>query len=500
MGTVLELRLPPSPPGDWTLAERNQLYDICDRLGAAPGREIVFGVTDNGDPWCVVLDDGGEVLLHVARIEGRFVVHSAPENALAEAGDLRTAISGLPFADTPTPRQSTVVSLHGEVLAPHILVALAAGEYQPTSIPLDPPPPASTAEPARFMTASVATAAPFLDQEPLLEAPENSRAAEAQDPPSPPELATAASVRDEITLVEADAPAAPAPVLVLPQVAEVELTTATSPASPAPETPPPEASRIDVAGGETLSGGAGADTLIGGDGDDLLDGRGAGEGEIDLLDGGAGDDQIVMGPQVVAIGGDGDDVFLVADASLDPSLLRALGIIVDFFESRDDRLEFTSGEHVRVVGMSPGSDVLASVRNIQGLENAPVIAGARLALDFNGDGQADGFILLGAARPPAGPRPAKGEAHPGAPGLDWLWRPNVPQIEPDALARVIANPNLVGLESGPFGPYGAGNVLTAGQIGPSLFGDYPEWSLPEPGMAGHLRLEDLAPAQPDPWT
>ncbi len=69
-------------------------------------------------------------------------------------------------------------------------------------------------------------------------------------------------------------------------------------------------------GDDVLFGGSGLDVLIGGDGDDLLWGGGFGNTGIavpdqtrDDLDGGAGNDSILIGNLDTALGGAGDDVF-----------------------------------------------------------------------------------------------------------------------------------------------------------------------------------------------
>lgn len=71
----------------------------------------------------------------------------------------------------------------------------------------------------------------------------------------------------------------------------------------------------DAPGDDVLSGGAGDDRLFGGQGDDTLTG-GAGS---DLLDGGAGDDTLNVGAGDTALGGDGDDTFVIDSGALDGS-------------------------------------------------------------------------------------------------------------------------------------------------------------------------------------
>lgn len=79
---------------DWTAEERDRLDELERRFAEAGLKvEVVFGTTEDGDPWCVVKDDNEEILLHVARIGGTFVVHYALDDALAEGADLPAMLS-----------------------------------------------------------------------------------------------------------------------------------------------------------------------------------------------------------------------------------------------------------------------------------------------------------------------------------------------------------------------------------------------------------------------
>ncbi len=91
MGQVLELKQKIS--ADWTVVERLQLDTLVSCLPARLAQEVEFGVSDSGDPWCAVLNEDGEVVLHVARIDGRFYVHSTIEPFVAESRDLPTAVA-----------------------------------------------------------------------------------------------------------------------------------------------------------------------------------------------------------------------------------------------------------------------------------------------------------------------------------------------------------------------------------------------------------------------
>jgi hypothetical protein len=59
---------------DWTASERQhiaQLETLCKR---DRGWELEYGRTDRGDPWCVIHDLRRDALVHIARIDGRYVV------------------------------------------------------------------------------------------------------------------------------------------------------------------------------------------------------------------------------------------------------------------------------------------------------------------------------------------------------------------------------------------------------------------------------------------
>jgi len=103
-------------------------------------------------------------------------------------------------------------------------------------------------------------------------------------------------------------------------------------------------------GNDSLSGGDGADSILGGAGDDTLTG-GAG---ADHLDGGAGDDLLRVGSGDTAIGGAGDDYFLI-----DPTALSGGTITIDGWETEEDgpgdRLDFNGQLSGRVTYTAKGT-------------------------------------------------------------------------------------------------------------------------------------------------
>jgi Ca2+-binding RTX toxin-like protein len=104
------------------------------------------------------------------------------------------------------------------------------------------------------------------------------------------------------------------------------------------------ADRVDGGpGDDSLQGGFGADTILGGDGDDAIDGsfsRGAVFGPTDqdsgdLIDGGAGNDNIFVGADDMVTGGAGADIFTGGDYIGEDA---SAGLVTDF-DRNADRIE-----------------------------------------------------------------------------------------------------------------------------------------------------------------
>lgn len=84
----------------WNEAERAELRRLAQALAeasAGEGRrspvEVESGVSDAGDPWFVVAAPRtGDVLVHVARIDGVFVVHRVADDLVQEGHDLRALL------------------------------------------------------------------------------------------------------------------------------------------------------------------------------------------------------------------------------------------------------------------------------------------------------------------------------------------------------------------------------------------------------------------------
>ncbi|MCR5874427.1 hypothetical protein LRS10_09765 [Phenylobacterium sp. J426] len=161
MGDVVPFIARVRSNGDWTAAERARLEELAQRLTADGARvETVFGATDSGDPWCVVTDENGDVLIHVARIEGKFVVHSAVDDTLSEGADLHATLRDRLNSQVEAEEDSAVVvpfSLVGRQAQTFLALVIAtaffyetvefAGPAEAATPPVpetpavDPPPP-----------------------------------------------------------------------------------------------------------------------------------------------------------------------------------------------------------------------------------------------------------------------------------------------------------------------------------------------------------------------
>lgn len=100
---------------------------------------------------------------------------------------------------------------------------------------------------------------------------------------------------------------------------------------------------VGGAGNDTLNGGAGSDQLFGNSGNDILNGLYGDESFstnvnkpdlVDTLDGGDGDDRLILGSSDIGFGGSGSDVF-----HLDKDIAPDSAAIVSDFDATQDTLE-----------------------------------------------------------------------------------------------------------------------------------------------------------------
>ena len=436
--------IPRAAGGDWTAGERERLSELAGKLTAGGANvDAAYGVSDAGDPWCVITDETDEVLIHVARIDGQFVIHDAAADAVQEEDTLWSAFERLMGPGwrehddddrvIPLRQAQSLLAL----VAALLFVREIAHQQDPT--PHDDGPDATHVAAG----AEIAALPPSAHEggvtapNPQTQAPEDNsprrQALVAKSAETPSEGATQA--------------ASPAPEPVAPHEPAAPL--ALAQASPALEL-----GNIVVGGdgGVTLTGGAGNDVLlggksgdhlIGGAGNDTLIGNGAHVGEIDLLEGGAGDDRLILGARTVAIGGEGHDTFVVpslaptpepAKPDAPPTPPQTSGVILDF--TTEDRLELAPT--ATIVSVTQTADVLSGLHGFTALAKTPVTPGVNVGIDLDGDGRADTYVLVAGSgtsslvvtAPKAGSSPAEptetdhggivltGGAHTGA--GDWV--------------------------------------------------------------------------------
>lgn len=401
-----------SAGGGWTATERDRLADLAERLSAGGGKvEAVYGVSDGGDPWCVIKDENEEVLVHIARIDGQFVIHDAAADAIQEGDTLWSACDRLLGPDWREQRGDVVVSLSGRQAQFVIALVVAATfihDVETAEAATPASPGVSVALGAVAALAPLAVQAQDDHRHELLGAP---GAEDAADPaaPAPVDLApTAAAPKDATPAVAAvtlatslqdagrvDSAAAHAD--------EVQVLRGTSGA----DTLQGGDGRDEIfgeGGDDSLNGGGGGDTLHGGDGNDTLDGGGAGPGQLDLLDGGAGDDLITLAADAVAVGGAGADTFVFWGR---PNADGLLGVVLDYSEAQGDRLAFGGNRTFTVTGQHQEANILGGLNGFAGPGGVTALPGMRVDVDLDGDGVADGYLLLGRPTGSAPPEDAK---------------------------------------------------------------------------------------------
>ena len=418
MGQVVPFIARVRDSGDWSATERARLEELADRLAAGGVHvEVIFGATDEGDPWCVVTDADGDVLIHVARIDGKFVVHSAIDDTVNESVDLHTALRERLAATEEAMAPASAVVLPFTARQGQTFLALLAATaffYETSAIgdtaeagepvhalpPADPPPPppeAETPTQERETTQGVALQPSDPGPGPILVAA-----------PSP----TAASPA-------APAEAAPRPAVEAPRAPPAEAPDLSAGASSAP--PSPSAAIQGTDGDDRLVGTAADEHIVGGDGDDTLQGGGG----HDLLEGGAGDDVLEVTGEVTAIGGTGADTFVIHAPIHAGRPETLLGVIFDFSGVEGDRvLGFGGGAIHFLPRPQPDADKQApgdgqtTSKPDPDFDLAPPNGGdfdmtmvgprpplTRVDVDLNGDGVADGYLLFGTRSAPAEPPP-----------------------------------------------------------------------------------------------
>lgn len=391
MGDVLRFIRTVTQSGYWTSQEKAELFRLAGTLSDDDGEiETASGLSDAGDPWFVVYHAGtGDTLVHVARINGKFVVHELSNDLLIEGDDLRRLLNRAVGHGG-----GEVVSFGQNAL---VLSALAlvvefylSTESDASAAPADPDwqalaptseNPFVVLEPPAGPLTETATERPHAASRPLViptlltgdAAPPLSGTAEKMaSPPSP-------NAESVVTKAAAPALAAVAVVFLAGREIDDHLTGT-------------DGDDV-IAGGngnDVIRGDGGNDLLLGGQGDDTLVG-GVGN---DSLIGGDGDDTLFLDDQDVATGGTGADHFVVSDTVINTwveqgangTLVNTTDRITDFNAGEGDRLSTgASGWTIGEIDTSSGEFSVTSI----GPGSSSLIN-----LDTDGDGTPDLFLVM----------------------------------------------------------------------------------------------------------
>ena len=77
---------------DWTVQERREISRLETMCAANQGWALGYGFAEAGDPWCIVHDMQGDVVVHIARIGRRYVVAWATGQQPAQFASLKAAV------------------------------------------------------------------------------------------------------------------------------------------------------------------------------------------------------------------------------------------------------------------------------------------------------------------------------------------------------------------------------------------------------------------------
>jgi len=388
VGTVLSLADWIRDSGQWTASERGRLQALTEHFPSGGDLEVVFGATDDGAPWCAVMNEDGEVLVHVARLANQFLVHVAGEEVVSRGDNLGEALGRWL---RPEPAAAGVVVPFGRLQSGvdmMILVAVAALLEEKLRHQL-PQVMEGVAWPAADTvtgsTKASITHLPPIDGEAKADgAGHGSDADHAHDhdvqavaalTPAPIDDPPPSASRPD-TVAVAAVGAGPAQVAQASQAIWSEIQQNV-------RVDGQVALLVQVRGGDgddILIGGAEDEHLVGGDGDDVL----IGGGGHDVLEGGAGDDWIVLASQALASGGSGADTFVISAPGAMDQADTLLGTILDFDAREGDRLMTARGE---VVAVPRWEELLDAPRDFH--------RGAqKVEVDVDGNGRIDGYVLI----------------------------------------------------------------------------------------------------------
>jgi hypothetical protein len=386
MGAILSFANWIRESGQWTTSERGRLEALTEQFfGRGETVHLVFGATDDGAPWCAVMNADDEVLVHVARVDNQFVAHFVMEDVVAHGADLREAL-GQWLSPEPE-RRGVVVPFSRSDSSPDMLVLLAVATFLEHQLALAAP---FMTEGAAGSEASAPVEHPTSPAEDNPDASADTDAAPKGDAPANGQEPDAVVAQLAARPAETDVADQPEPRSQALQALEAVVSTQVASVEAPPAAPALAAILIHGGDGDDLLvGGRRAEWLTGGPGNDTLDGGGG----HDTLDGGPGDDRIILTADAVAFGGSGADTFVVAAPTVLGNADTLLGAVFDFKASEGDRLVVAQGE----LAILPHPDH-PQLTTDPAVKSDPDV---RIELDFNGDGRADGYVLLAHAQPHA---------------------------------------------------------------------------------------------------
>lgn len=392
MGDVLNFIRVIRQTGQWTNQEKAELFRLTDALSAESVEiETASGVSDGGDPWFVIYHAvTGDVLVHVARIAGKFVVHEMSRDVLLEGEDLRRLLGRASGRgeDLFAQAQNVVVLAALAMVVDFYLSTEPAAAAQATDRVLEDDAAVTALIPAfNLLVDSVPT---DISEHGVTVRNDNDRPHLAALPVLAESLLSDAGhddVRSSSALARtrADMPTEEIhhpPLIDIPAFLPVTA----SPAS--------TLTLVGGAGNDTLIGGDGHDLLVGGDGDDLLEGRAGNDTLIggvghDTLVGGDGDDTLILEAEDIAFGGAGADNFVVTDSvvsqwvtlSTEGKGINLLEQMKDFSLLEGDRLTFGNIDW-NVTVITGGEGVVLT-------QDEGRASGTNVEIDIDGDGQID---------------------------------------------------------------------------------------------------------------
>lgn len=428
MGDIVPFIARVRDTGDWSPGERARLEEFADRLSASGARiEIIFGTTDEGDPWCVVKDENEDVLVHVARIGGRFVVYSAIEDVVAEDSNLYEALRDRLADAVEIPTAKVLQFGLGREAQTFIALIVATAFFYETTgldVGLDPQAAPMELQPQAEPVAPVANAEEAETGRDV--AIQGAVFAETFDPDLMNRQLVAMTTADE----SGDELPPPVSSEDQPQVLPIE--TATRQVASAMLA---RSEATQTAASERLSGGQAGERIMGGAGADTLRGS-----ALDTIQGGAGDDRLIIAG-ATAIGGEGADTFVIVAPAAMGHADTLLGVIEDFSADEGDKITTEGGVNVSLTPptLAPGADRQAdksTTTTTTTTTTQPADVWTRVEIDVNGDGVIDGYVLVRPRPPGASPVEDGGEKGDlGDPGVDDLaWE----------IGAVVIGQNLVG--------------------------------------------------------